>query len=110
MRLFQGWSDGSFKDLLTLLKDMLPQANVVHETIYEAKHLIYQLGLNVEKSMCARMITFYIMGLSMRTLRKAFFADSTDSIIKKMAVMTRTATEENAGLQRCFGTFLSFVV
>jgi hypothetical protein len=31
------WSNGSFKDLLTLLKDMLPQGNVVPETVYEAK-------------------------------------------------------------------------
>jgi hypothetical protein len=42
VKLFQlktsnGWSGGSFKDLLTLLKDMLPQGNIVHETIYEAK-------------------------------------------------------------------------
>jgi hypothetical protein len=31
------WSDGSFKDLLTLLKDTLPQGNSVPETVYEAK-------------------------------------------------------------------------
>jgi hypothetical protein len=31
------WSDGSFKDLLTLLKEMLPQGNAVHEIVYEAK-------------------------------------------------------------------------
>jgi hypothetical protein len=31
------WSDDSFKDLLTLLKDMLPQGNAVPETIYEVK-------------------------------------------------------------------------
>jgi hypothetical protein len=31
------WSDGIFKDLLTLLKYMLPQGNVVPETAYEAK-------------------------------------------------------------------------
>jgi hypothetical protein len=31
------WSDGSFKDLLTLLKEMLPQGNVVPEIIYESK-------------------------------------------------------------------------
>jgi hypothetical protein len=42
VKLFQlkasnGWSDCSFKDLLALLKDMLPQGNVVPETIYEAK-------------------------------------------------------------------------
>jgi hypothetical protein len=37
LKASNGWSDGSFKHLLTLLKDMLPQANVAHETIYEAK-------------------------------------------------------------------------
>jgi hypothetical protein len=31
------WSNGSFKDMLTALKDMLPQGNAVPETIYEAK-------------------------------------------------------------------------
>jgi hypothetical protein len=31
------WSDGSFKDLLALLKDMLPQGNSVPETVFEAK-------------------------------------------------------------------------
>jgi hypothetical protein len=43
------WSDGSFKDLLTLLKDMLPQDNAIPETVYEAKQIIYSLGLEVEK-------------------------------------------------------------
>jgi hypothetical protein len=53
-KLFQlkasnGWSDDSFKDLLTLLKDMLPQGNSVAETVYEAKQKICPLGLEVEK-------------------------------------------------------------
>jgi hypothetical protein len=43
------WSDSSFMDLLTLLKDMLPQGNVVPETIYDAKQIIYSLSLEVEK-------------------------------------------------------------
>jgi hypothetical protein len=43
------WSDGSFKDLLMLLKDMLPQGNTVPETVYEAKLIIYPLSLAVEK-------------------------------------------------------------
>jgi hypothetical protein len=43
------WSDYSFKDLLTLLKNMLPQGNAVPETVYEAKHIICPLGLEVEK-------------------------------------------------------------
>jgi hypothetical protein len=54
VKLFQlkasnGWSDCSFNDLLMLLKDMLPQGNAVPETVYEAKQIIYPLGLEVEK-------------------------------------------------------------
>jgi hypothetical protein len=43
------WSDGGFKDLLTLLKDILPQGNSVPETVYEAKQIICPLGLEVKK-------------------------------------------------------------
>jgi hypothetical protein len=43
------WSDCSFKELLTLHEDMLPQGNAVPETIYEAKQVICLLGLEVEK-------------------------------------------------------------
>jgi hypothetical protein len=62
--------------------------------------------------MRARMIVFYIGGLSTKTLRNALFGDSTDSIIEKTAVMMRTRIEieEKAGLNRCFGTFLSFLI
>jgi hypothetical protein len=62
--------------------------------------------------MHARMIAFYIMDLSTKTSKNALFVDSIDSIIEKTAVMMRTATEieEKAGLKRCFGTFLSFLV
>jgi hypothetical protein len=54
VKLFQlktsnGWNDGSFKDLLMLLKDKLPQGNVVPKTIYEAKQIICLLGLEVKK-------------------------------------------------------------
>jgi hypothetical protein len=33
-----------------LHKDMLPQGNVVPETVYEAQQIIYLLGLEVEKT------------------------------------------------------------
>jgi hypothetical protein len=49
LKVSNRWSDGSFKDLLMLLKDKLPQGNTVPETIYEAKQIIYSLGLEVEK-------------------------------------------------------------
>jgi hypothetical protein len=107
-----GWSDNSFKDLLTLLKDMLPQGNIVSETVCEAKQIICLLGVEVEKSAHARMIAFYIMGPSMKTLRNDLFVDSTNSIIEKTMVMTRTTTEieEKAGLKMCFGIFLLFLI
>jgi hypothetical protein len=75
VKLFQlkasnGWSDCSFKNLLTLLKDMLPQGNTVPEIVYEAQQIICPLGLEVKKLMRARIIAFYIMGLSTKTLRK----------------------------------------
>jgi hypothetical protein len=37
LKVSNGWSDCSFKELLTLLKDMLSQSNAVPETVYEAK-------------------------------------------------------------------------
>jgi hypothetical protein len=43
------WRDCSFKDLLMLLKDMLPQGNTVPKTVYEAKQIIYPLGSEVKK-------------------------------------------------------------
>jgi hypothetical protein len=41
--------DGSFKDLLMLLKDMLSQGNTVSNTVYEATQIICLLGLEVQK-------------------------------------------------------------
>jgi hypothetical protein len=37
LKASNGWSDDSFKDLLALLKDMLPEGNTDPETVYEAK-------------------------------------------------------------------------
>jgi hypothetical protein len=112
VKLFQlkastGWSDCSFKDLLALLKDMLPQGNAVPKTIYEVKQIIYPLDLEVKKSTHTRMIAFYIMGPSTKTLRNALFVDMTDSIVEMTAVMMRiaTETEENVDLKKCFWYF-----
>jgi hypothetical protein len=55
------------------------------------------------------MIAFYMVGVSMKTLKNALFVDSTDSIVEKMVMMTRTATEEKAVLKSYFATFLSFL-
>jgi hypothetical protein len=62
--------------------------------------------------MHARMIKFYIVGLSTKTLRNVLFVNSIYSIVGKTVVMTRTTTEteEKTGLKRCFGTFLPFLI
>ena len=39
-----GWTDKSFKELLDLLKDMLPEENQVANSVYEAKKIICPLG------------------------------------------------------------------
>jgi hypothetical protein len=67
------WSDGSFKDLLTLLKDMIPQGNSVPETVYETKQIISLLGLEVEKIHACKNDSFYIVGRSTKTLRNAYW-------------------------------------
>jgi hypothetical protein len=64
----------------------------------------------LKKSTRARMIAFYIVDLSTKTLRNVLFVNSTNSIVKKMTVMTRTATEEKVSLKRWFSTFLSFLI
>jgi hypothetical protein len=80
VKLFQykasnGWSDGSFRDLLTLLKDMLSQGNSVPEAVYEAKQIISYWVWRWKRSTRARMIAFYIVGSRMKTLRNALFLD-----------------------------------
>jgi hypothetical protein len=57
--------------------------------------------MEVEKSMHARLIAFYTMDLSTKTLRNPLFVDSIDSIEEKMVLMMRTATktDEKAGLK-----------
>ena len=50
------------------------------------------------------MVAFYIVGMSMKTLRNALFVDSTDSIVEKTVVMTRTA-KKNGGPKKVFWYF-----
>jgi hypothetical protein len=58
---------------------MLSQGNAVPEIVYEAKQIIYLLGLEVKKnSTSVKMIAFYIVGLSTKTLTNALFVDLID--------------------------------
>jgi hypothetical protein len=44
-----GWSNKSFRNLLDVLRDMLPEGNQIAEFVYEAEKIIYPLGIEVEK-------------------------------------------------------------
>jgi hypothetical protein len=44
-----GWSYKSFKHLLDVLRDMLPEGNQIAESAYEAKKIICPLGIEVQK-------------------------------------------------------------
>jgi hypothetical protein len=44
-----GWSNKSFIHLLDVLNDMLPEGNQIAKFVYEAKKIIYPLGIEVEK-------------------------------------------------------------
>uniref|UniRef100_K3XRD4 Transposase-associated domain-containing protein n=1 Tax=Setaria italica TaxID=4555 RepID=K3XRD4_SETIT len=44
-----GWLDNSFNDLLTLLGKLLPKPNFVPKNIYEAKKIINQLKMRVQR-------------------------------------------------------------
>ena len=44
-----GWSDKSFTKLLSLLKDMLPQDNVLPYRMYDAKKMLSSIGMSYEK-------------------------------------------------------------
>jgi hypothetical protein len=44
-----GWSNKSFKHLLDVLRDILPEGNQIAKFVYEAKKIICPLGIEVEK-------------------------------------------------------------
>jgi hypothetical protein len=49
MMASNGWSDKGFNKLLQFLNDLLPKANVLPRSLYEAKKIVCPLGLEVEK-------------------------------------------------------------
>jgi hypothetical protein len=49
LKCLHGWSDKSFSMLLDLLRDALPEGNVLPKSYYETKKMISGLGLGYEK-------------------------------------------------------------
>ncbi|WVZ00727.1 hypothetical protein V8G54_026796 [Vigna mungo] len=44
-----GWSNTSFTELLSLIKDMLPQDNVLPSRMYDARKMLSSIGMSYEK-------------------------------------------------------------
>jgi hypothetical protein len=49
MKASNGWFDKGFNELLQVLNDLLPKANVLPRSTYQAKKIVCPLGLEVEK-------------------------------------------------------------
>jgi hypothetical protein len=56
-----GWRNKSSKHLLDVLRDMLPEGNQIAESVYEVKKIIGPLGIEVDKSMQARIVVYCSM-------------------------------------------------
>ena len=61
LKAAHGWTDKNFKALLLLLKDMLPEGNLLSDTVYEAKQIVCPVGLKIEKFMLAGIIVSCFM-------------------------------------------------
>jgi hypothetical protein len=72
---------------------MLPEGNQIAESIYEAKKIIYPLGIEVEKSMHARIVVYCFVEI-MQTLTSA---PSVEMIIM---LMTRTSPARSEARRR----------
>jgi hypothetical protein len=101
----------SFKDLLTLLKDILPQGNAVPKTVYEVKQIICPLGLEVEKIHACKNDCILYYGSEYEDLEKcpicgfSRFNHRKDSGDEENCNINRRKYEP----KRYFGTFLSFL-
>jgi hypothetical protein len=49
MKASNGWSDKGFNKLLQFLNNLLPKANVLPRSTYQANKIVCLLGLEVEK-------------------------------------------------------------
>ena len=51
LKAAHGWTNKSFKAFL-LLKDILPEGNLLPDSVYEAKQIVCPVGLKIEKNSC----------------------------------------------------------
>jgi hypothetical protein len=99
-----GWSNKSFKHLLDVLRDMLPEENQIAESTYEAKKIIRPLGIEVKKSMHARTVVYCSIEI-MQTVTSAPSVAMIGTRGKRMVemiimLMTRTSRARSEARRR----------
>jgi hypothetical protein len=97
-------SNKSFKHLLDVLRDMLPEGNQIAQSVYEARKIICHLGIEVEKSMHARTIVYCSVEI-VHTLTSAPSVAMIGTIGKRMVEMiimltTRTSPVRSEARRR----------
>jgi hypothetical protein len=95
-----------------LLEDMLSQGNTIPENVYEAKQIIYPLGLKVEKIHTCKNDCILYHGPEYRDLKKCPICglDRFNHRKDGRDDENYNRNRRKASLKRCFATFLSFLI
>jgi hypothetical protein len=95
-----------------LLKDMLPQGNAAPKTVYEAKQIIYPLGLEVEKIYSCKNDCILYHGPEYEDLEKCPICGLVRCNHRKDGGDDENCNRNRRkdGAKKCFDTFLSFLV
>jgi hypothetical protein len=104
LKVDHSWSNKSFKHLLDVLRDMLPEGNQIAESVYEAKKIICPLGIELKKSMHAITVVYCSVEI-MQTLTSAPSVAMIDTRGKRMVemiimLMTRTSPARSEARRR----------
>ena len=108
LKATHGWTNKSFKALLLLLKDMLPEENLLLNTVYEAKQIVCPVELKIEKIMHAIIIvSCFVERMKIWTI--ALNVEHRGTCVERMVVMMERTTSMRGRrglLGKLHGTFL----
>jgi hypothetical protein len=89
---------------------MLPQGNSVPETVYEAKQIIYPLGLEVEKIHACKNDYILYRGEEYEDLEKCPICGLGRFNCRKDGGDDDSCNKRKGRPKKVFGTFLSFLI
>ena len=97
------------KALLLLLKDMLPEGNLLPDTVYEAKQIVCPVGLKIEKKSMHAIIIVSCFVERMKIWIIALNVEHRGTSVERMVVMMERTTSMRGRrglLGKLHGTFL----